>query len=62
MITAGTYQPIHIDLGKNESCMTLQREYSEDGYRVWRDVRQDGKVVKSPVDIERLPWGKYQLV
>ena len=42
--------------------MILQRGYREGGYRVWRDYLVDGKVVKSPVDIEKLPWGKYQLV
>ena len=45
MITAGTYPPIYIDFGSNEPGMTLQREYNEDGYRVWRDYLVDGKVV-----------------
>ena len=62
MITAGTYLPIWIDFGNNKSDMTLQREYSEDDYRFWRDYMEDGETVKSPVDIESLPWGKYQLV
>ena len=62
MITAGTYPPIYIDFGSNEPDMTLQREYSEDGYRGWRDYLKDGKPVTAPVDIETLPPGKYRLV
>ena len=46
MITAGTYPPIHIDLGSNEPGMTLQREYREDGKLVWRDVVKDGRAGK----------------
>ncbi len=61
MIVAGLYPPIHIDLGKDEPGMTLQREYREGGYLVWRDYLVDGKVVKSPVDIESLAVGKYRL-
>jgi hypothetical protein len=61
MIVEGTHPPINIDLGKDEQGMTLQREYSEGGYLVWRDVMKDGKVVKSPVDIDALPAGKYRL-
>ena len=38
MITAGTHLPVSIDLGKDEPGMTLQREYREGGYLVWRDV------------------------
>jgi hypothetical protein len=50
MIVAGTYPPINIDLGKDELGMTLQREYRESGYRVWRDYKIDGKVVnETPV-------------
>ena len=49
-------------LGRDEPGMTLQREYGEGDYRVWRDYLVDGEVVKSPVDIDTLPWGKYQLV
>ena len=62
MIVAGTYPPIHIDLGKDEPGMTLQREYCEDDYLIWRDHKVDGEIVKSPVDVNALPWGKYQLV
>ena len=62
MITAGTYPPISIDLGSNEPGMTLQREYREGGNLIWRDVVIDGQVVKSPVDIDALPAGKYRLV
>jgi hypothetical protein len=62
MIVAGTYPPINIDLGKDELGMTLQREYRESGYLVWRDYLKDGKPVTAPVDIETLPVGKYRLV
>jgi len=31
MIVAGTYPPIHIDLGKDEPGMILLREYREGG-------------------------------
>ena len=59
MIVAGTSPPIYIDLGKAEPGMTLQREYREGRYLVWRDYKVEGKVVKSPVDIDKLPAGKY---
>ena len=42
--------------------MTMQREYLEGDYRVWRDYLKDGKPVTAPVDIETLPPGKYLLV
>jgi hypothetical protein len=32
------------------------------GYLVWHDYKLDGKVIKSPVDIDALPAGKYRLV
>jgi hypothetical protein len=57
MIVAGTHPPINIDLGSNEPGMTLQREY-----RDWVNYKVDGKVVKSPVDIDALPAGRYRLV
>jgi len=62
MIVAGTYPPIDIDLGKDEPGLTLQREYCERGNLIWRDYLKDGKVVKSPVDIDALPVGKHRLV
>jgi hypothetical protein len=62
MIVAGTSPPINIDLGKDEAGMTLQREYREGGYLYWRDYLKDGKVVKSPVDIEALLPGVYRLI
>jgi hypothetical protein len=37
--------------------MTLQRW---DGK--WVNYKVDGKVVKSPVDIDALPFGRYRLV
>ena len=54
MITAGTYPPISIDLGKDEPGMTLQYRNLERDQIVWRDYTVDGEVVKSPVDIYRL--------
>jgi hypothetical protein len=42
--------------------MTLQREYREGDYLVWRDYKIDRKLVKSPVDIATLPAGIYRLV
>jgi hypothetical protein len=57
MIVAGTSPPIYIDLGKNEPGMILQRLD-----RDWVDYKVDGKVVKSPVDIDALPAGRYRLV
>ena len=41
--------------------MSLQREYREGGKLIWRDVVKDGQAVKSPVDIDALPAGKYRL-
>lgn len=59
MITAGTSPAINIDLGNNQSGMKLQvRERGQD----WKSYLVNRKVVKSPVDIETLPAGKYQLV
>ena len=62
MIVAGTYPPIHIDLGKDKPGMTLQYWSIERGYIVWRDYLADGEAVKSPVDIEKLPAGVYRLI
>jgi hypothetical protein len=57
MIVAGTSPPINIDWGENEPGMTLQRREGK-----WVNYKVDGKVVKSPVDIDALPPGKYRLV
>ena len=62
MITAGTHPPINIDPGKDEPGMTLQFRQIERGYIVWRDYTVDGEVVKSPVDIDALPAGRYRLL
>jgi hypothetical protein len=62
MIVAGTSPPISIDLGSNEPGMSLQREYRDGRYLVWRDYHVDGETVKSPVDIDTLPAGRYRLV
>ena len=62
MIVAGTSPPINIDLGRNEPGMTLQREYRDGRHLVWRDYQTDGELIKSPVDIDALPPGRYRLV
>ena len=62
MITAGTNPPISVDFGRDEPGMTLQYRNIERGYVVWRDYRVDGEVVKSSIDIDRLPAGRYRLV
>ena len=59
MIVAGTHPPVSIDLGSNEPGMILQRRDAKNGRIVWRDVVTDGQVVKSPVDIDGLPAGRY---
>ena len=58
MITAGTDPPIYIyiDLGNDESRMTLQYRDVERGYIVWRDYTVDGEVVKSPLILMRCLW------
>ena len=57
MIVEGTSPLLYIDLGKDEPGMTLQhREHDK-----WVDVLKNGKAVKSPVDIDALPAGRYQL-
>jgi hypothetical protein len=61
MIVAGTSPFLYIDLGKDEPGMTLQREYREGGYLVWRDYLRGGKPVTAPVNIESLRPGKYRL-
>ncbi len=46
-----------LEPGENKPGMTLQR--LED--REWVDFVVDGEVVKSPVDIGKLPAGRYRL-
>ncbi len=58
MIVAGTDKRIWIDLGKDDSGMTLQR--LERG--VWREYLVGGQRVLSPIKIDSLPPGKYRLV
>jgi hypothetical protein len=53
MITTSTSPFLYIDWGEDEPGMILQRR---DGDWV------DGKVVKSPVDVDSLPAGRYRLV
>ena len=62
MITAGSYPPISIDVGKDEPGMTRQFRDVEGDQIVWRDYTVGSEVVKSPVDIEKLPFGVYRLV
>ena len=62
MMTAGSYPPISIDLGRDEDGLTLQYRNVERGRIVWRDYMIDGETVKSPVDIDALPFGDYRLV
>jgi hypothetical protein len=57
MITTSTLPFLHIDWGDDEPGMTLQRW---DGK--WVNYKVDGKLVKSPVDIDALPAGRYRLV
>jgi hypothetical protein len=61
MIVQGTHPPINIDLGSNDPGMTLQREYREGKYLVWRDYTVDGGTVQSLFDIDALPPGVYRL-
>ena len=62
MIVSGSYPAISIDFGKDEPGMTLQFRNVERGKIVWRDYTVDGEIVKSPVDIDALPFGVYRLV
>ena len=62
MITACTYPPISIDLGRDEADMTLQYRNLERDQIVWRDYTVAGDTVKSPADIDALPAGVYRLV
>ena len=54
MITAGSYPPVSIDLGRDEPGMILQYRDFERGYIVWRDYIVDGELVKSPVESDVL--------
>jgi hypothetical protein len=58
MIISGTSPFLHIDWGMDEPDMTLQRQDGND----WVGYKVDGKVVNSPVDIDALPAGRYQLI
>jgi hypothetical protein len=57
MITESTHPFLHFDSGNDEPGMTLQRL---DG-KEWVDYKVDGKVIKSPVDIDALPAGRCRL-
>jgi hypothetical protein len=56
MITTSTSPFLYIDWGDDEPGMILQRR---DGK--WVNYKVDGKVVKSPVDIDALPPGRFRL-
>jgi hypothetical protein len=58
MITVGTFPFLYFDLGNDEPGMILQRLDGRD----WVDYKVNRKVVKSPVDIDALPPGRYCLV
>jgi hypothetical protein len=58
MITESTSPFLYIDWGEDEPDMTLQRREGRD----WVNYKVDGKVVKSPVDIDALPPVRYRLV
>ena len=62
MIVAGTHTGVYIDLGNDAPGMILQCRYREGGMYIWRKYLVDGETVKSPVDIDTLPPGKYRLV
>ena len=62
MIHAAGDLGIWIDLGKDEPGMTLQRRERVSGGYQWQDYQQEGKTVKSPLDLDSLPAGKYRLV
>jgi hypothetical protein len=57
MIVAGTSPPISIDFGKDEPGMILQCWEGKD----WVSYTVDGETVKSPVDIDSLPFAVYWL-
>ena len=57
MIVAGTSPFIYIDLGEDEPGMILQRLEG----REWRDCKVKSKQVKSPIDVNSLPPGRYRL-
>lgn len=50
---------VWIDLGKDEPGMILQQRKRGDR---WRNYLKDGKQVKSPVKLDKLPAGKYRFV
>jgi hypothetical protein len=58
MTVADTSPLTRIDLGKDEPGMTLQRWDGND----WVDYKVNRRLVKSPVDIDVLPAGRYRLV
>jgi len=59
MIVSSGHKGDWIDLGNNKPGMKLQRrERGQD----WKNYLVNRRLVKSPVDIETLPAGKYRLV
>jgi len=59
MIISSGHKGVWIGLGDNRPGMKLQRrERGQD----WKNYLVNRRLVKSPVDIETLPAGKYRLV
>jgi hypothetical protein len=58
MITTSKSPLLYIDWGEDEPGMTLQRWDGKD----WVNYKVDRKVVKSPIDVDALPAGRYRLV
>jgi len=55
MVISSGHLGVWIDIGNNQPGLTLQQRKRGDR---WRDYLQDGKVVRSPVEIKRLPPGR----
>lgn len=57
MIISSGHTGVWIDIGDNKPGMKLQRrERGQD----WKNCLVNRRVVKSPIDIERLPAGKHR--
>ncbi len=59
LIVSSGHTGVWIDIGDNKPGMKLQRR--ERGQE-WKNYLVNRRLVKSPVDIETLPAGKYRLV
>ena len=59
MIVSSGHLGVWIDIGDNKPGMKLQRrERGQD----WQNYLVNRRVVKSPVDIDALPSGRYRLI